>query len=222
MSATRSLPRGGTAARAPRAPRAPVRVRAQEQARATVEAAILAGAARVIARVGFRRLKMTELAHEAGVGVGTLYNYFASRDALIKALLADGQARFLARMGEPLTATAPLERLRERVCRCLAFIEEHGAVFAELVRESLGAHGDLRDLVRDRSQEEHLRFRGWLAGDLAAAERRPGLAPAELAVLLGGLMNATILHWLETGRRHSLTGQADSLLDVFLNGVLPR
>jgi AcrR family transcriptional regulator len=58
----------------------------QERAVATVEA-ILEAAARILEREGLTRLFGTNrIAREAGVSVGSLYEYFDSRDAIVRAL----------------------------------------------------------------------------------------------------------------------------------------
>src|SRR3954469_10061353 len=48
--------------------------------------AILAGALRLIARLGLHAAPMSAVAREAGVAAGTLYLYFPSKEAMINAL----------------------------------------------------------------------------------------------------------------------------------------
>ena len=48
--------------------------------------AILAAALRLIARTGLHNAPMSALAQEAGVGAGTVYRYFPSKEAMINAL----------------------------------------------------------------------------------------------------------------------------------------
>ena len=50
---------------------------------------ILAAARTVFLRDGYHDAKLTGVATEAGCSVGTLYTYFADRDALLAAVLAD-------------------------------------------------------------------------------------------------------------------------------------
>jgi TetR/AcrR family fatty acid metabolism transcriptional regulator len=58
-------------------------------------AQILAAASRVFARQGFHRTTVREVAREAGLADGTIYLYFASKQDLLLALLAQ-----LGRVGE--------------------------------------------------------------------------------------------------------------------------
>lgn len=211
-----------------RAPRSTpnVRLLVQEQARAAVQGVILEAAGRLLERVGFREFKMSELAAEAGVAVGTLYNYFASREAVIDQLVSEGQAQFAARLAEPYGDAEPLERLLERVRRMLAFIDERGALFAEFARVSIEGEADLRQLAGKNAKEGYLALRSLLAADLAAAQGqgriRADIDPIELAVCLGGLVNTTILHWIEAGCVGPLAARAQPLFELFLHGATPR
>ncbi|HEX7665985.1 MAG TPA: TetR/AcrR family transcriptional regulator [Polyangiaceae bacterium] len=63
----------------------------QERSRATVEA-ILEASLRVLVDVGFDKLTTTRVADVAGVGVGTLYQYFPSKESLLYALLEEQMA----------------------------------------------------------------------------------------------------------------------------------
>ena len=58
----------------------------QERAKATVEA-ILAATAHILVREGFDAASTNRIADEAGVSVGSLYQYFPSKEAIVSALL---------------------------------------------------------------------------------------------------------------------------------------
>jgi AcrR family transcriptional regulator len=58
----------------------------QDRSRATVET-ILEAAARVLVKHGLERTTTNRVAEAAGVSVGSLYQYFPSKDALVAALL---------------------------------------------------------------------------------------------------------------------------------------
>jgi AcrR family transcriptional regulator len=61
------------------------RMPVQERAQATVEA-LLEATAQVLVEVGYARLSTNRVARRAGVSVGSLYQYFADKDALVEAL----------------------------------------------------------------------------------------------------------------------------------------
>lgn len=76
--------------KSPPAVRAPVlepRKRAvQERSRATVDALVEA-TARVLVREGFERASTNRIAAEAGVSIGSVYQYFPSKEALVAAVI---------------------------------------------------------------------------------------------------------------------------------------
>jgi AcrR family transcriptional regulator len=80
---------------------------------------VLAAAVAVIARTGFDRATMAEIASEAGMSVGNLYRYFANKEALILAF-----------------AEAERERAAQLIARAAAG-GDIVALFGEAVREML-------------------------------------------------------------------------------------
>src|SRR5881394_3122602 len=58
----------------------------QERARATIDA-LLTATAHVLVKEGFDRASTNRIAEAAGVSVGSLYQYFPSKEALVAALV---------------------------------------------------------------------------------------------------------------------------------------
>jgi AcrR family transcriptional regulator len=95
---------------------------------------ILDAAMRVFARTGLERTKMSEIAAEAGVSHGTLYNYVESKEALFRLLLdrglggkppkasdlpvrGPGAAALAQRMEQAISTTFALPKLDEAMHR---------------------------------------------------------------------------------------------------------
>jgi AcrR family transcriptional regulator len=64
----------------------PRKYASQERSRATVDALVEA-TARVLVRDSFDRASTNRIAEEAGVGIGSLYQYFPSKEALVAAVI---------------------------------------------------------------------------------------------------------------------------------------
>jgi AcrR family transcriptional regulator len=95
----------GSAARKPKrkpAPRATAgkapKDALRSQLRETVTATILDAAEERFASQGLTAASLAEIAKAAGVAVGTLYNYFADREALVTALLASRRDALRAKL----------------------------------------------------------------------------------------------------------------------------
>src|SRR5215813_1537503 len=58
----------------------------QERSRATV-AALIEATARILVREGFENASTNRIAEEAGVSIGSLYQYYPSKEALVAAVI---------------------------------------------------------------------------------------------------------------------------------------
>jgi AcrR family transcriptional regulator len=88
------------------------------QARSTqLVAAILEAAARVLARDGAHRFTTARVAEAAGISVGSLYQYFPNKEAILFRLQADEWGQTMSQLRSILSdsGTAPLDRLRTAV-----------------------------------------------------------------------------------------------------------
>jgi len=108
-------------------------------------AAILQAAAEVFARLGYARATTNKIAERAGVSVGSLYQYFPNKDALLASLLERHEADVhrvvgsaLARLSDPeLSLETGLRRfLRELVAVHRADPALTKALSAAVLRES--------------------------------------------------------------------------------------
>jgi AcrR family transcriptional regulator len=85
-------------------PRAPARKKSakrprQERSRETFDV-ILAGATRVFARYGYARATTNRIAEEAGVSVGSVYQYFPDKDAMLTELMRRYRESLVQRIAE--------------------------------------------------------------------------------------------------------------------------
>lgn len=86
----------------------------QARAQATVDA-IVKATARVLVDEGYDRASTNRVALAAGVSIGSLYQYFPSKEALVAALVEDHIAKMQAALSQSLSATsAPTLESRAR------------------------------------------------------------------------------------------------------------
>jgi AcrR family transcriptional regulator len=89
----------------------------QERSRATIDA-ILGATARILVKHGFDRTSTNRVAEAAGVSIGSLYQYFPSKEALVAALIERHTEEMTAEIVGALARVSvlPLERaVREMV-----------------------------------------------------------------------------------------------------------
>jgi AcrR family transcriptional regulator len=97
----------------------------QERAKATVDAILLA-TARVLVKEGYDRASTNRVADAAGVSVGSLYQYFPSKEALVLALIERHSRQMLAFLEAQAAAGQPDASLRDVVRNVVhAMVEAH-------------------------------------------------------------------------------------------------
>src|SRR5262249_40590038 len=96
----------------------------QERSRATVDALIEA-TARILVREGFDRASTNRIADQAGVSVGSLYQYFPGKDALVAAVI-DRHRDELSKVARGALAKASGQPIRQAIRTLVAAaIEAH-------------------------------------------------------------------------------------------------
>ncbi len=141
--------------------RAPVispRKQPRQARSARLVAAILEAAVRVLVRDGARRFTTARVAEKAGISVGSLYQYFPNKEAILFRLQAQEWRQTIDQLGQILgdATTAPRERLRTAVrvffrseCDEAAFrsaLEEAAPLYRE-APESQAHAAEGRDLL---------------------------------------------------------------------------
>lgn len=131
----------------------------QERSRATVDALIEA-TARVLVREGFERASTNRIAAEAGASIGSLYQYFPTKEALVAAVIERHKNDMMEVLRRALVRVAgmPLERgVRELVALMIdahrVDPELHRVLVEQIPRigrlvEVEGFDREVRELVR--------------------------------------------------------------------------
>jgi AcrR family transcriptional regulator len=116
----------------------------QARSQATVDA-ILKATARILIADGYDRASTNKVAARAGVSIGSLYQYFPSKEALVAALLE----RHLEETGEllrgafPALADAPLERAVEELVRLMVAVHSVDPALHKVFAEQVPRIGKL-------------------------------------------------------------------------------
>ena len=96
----------------------------QERSRSTVDA-LIGATARILVREGFDKASTNRIAEEAGVSVGSLYQYFPGKEALVAAVMErhNRQLTQVVRRALAEVATLPVEQAARKLIA--AAIEAH-------------------------------------------------------------------------------------------------
>lgn len=195
------------------AARAPRRQRGQ----ARVEA-LLAAAAQVFADKGFDAATMTEIAQRAQSAVGSLYQFFPTKESIAQQLLQQ-QVQALRLQFDAMRAASPgwdLAQLSVKLCGALVRFRAAHPSFARLI-ETPGAPQALALEVRRE-------VRAQVAAVLAP--HAPGLPPARLetaALLTQQLMKAAVQFQAEAlppARLRQAMNGLTQMLELYLQQAL--
>ncbi|WP_329072294.1 TetR/AcrR family transcriptional regulator [Amycolatopsis sp. NBC_01480] len=108
---------------------------------------LLEAAARAFAKEGVGA-SLKAVAKDAGVGIGTLYRRFPTRETLVEATYRNEVARLCDSVPDLLETTNPADALRTWMDRFVAFMAaKHG--MADTLKAVLTADGELRMRTRD-------------------------------------------------------------------------
>lgn len=182
--------------------------------------AILVAAAEVFGEQGLAAARMETIAERAGVSVGTLYNHFDDRSALLDALMKRRREALLKRMDAALADSEgrPFrEQLRTFLSTLAHHVAEHGAFLRVLIQSE--------ELMNRKAQqggskaELHQRLETLIRRGVKSGELRTE-GHELFATLLAGM--ATAVFHRELGNGHGVERVEKSLEEaarVFLRGV---
>jgi AcrR family transcriptional regulator len=194
--------------------------RLRDRLREATAESILAAAEEVFASDGPHGAGMSEIARHAGVAVGTLYNHFADREALLTALLHSRRGELYAELERRVDAlpagAAPRSVLTAFLSALFGHFDAHRPFFDMLMQHE----GALGDAKADHKRELYRRVEALIAR-LEEAARIPPERRALHAALLMGLIRGACMRAAYSGERRGqpLQPLAEEIADFFLKGA---
>ncbi len=190
--------------------------RLRDRLREETARAILAAAEEVFATDGLQA-RMERIAEQAGVAVGTLYNPFEDRAALVRSLVRERRGALLSRVDDALAAVrdAPVEaQLRAFFSAVEEHARAHGRLLSVLIQ---GGEGPGQARPPKTLHDELARRAGAsVARGVARGELREDRASV-FAPALVGIARVVLLRVLEGGGEPGETAAA--IVDLFLRGA---
>ena len=149
--------------------------------------AILEAALRLFVERGFYGTAVPEIADQAGVGAGTIYRYFESKEALVNAIYRQEKLHFAHLVLDDFPAAAPTrEQFRLLWTRMAAFATEHTDAFIFL---ELHHHARYLD-AESRAVEQ--RMTELFTTIVTGAQTRHELKAGSPRLLMGLVMGAFV------------------------------
>ncbi len=207
----------------------------RQRIRETTAQAILDAAEEVFANKGLHDAHMGEIAGVAGVAVGTLYNHFADRDALLAGLLEARRVEMLARIDDALRdvaspATTPTgfrHRLRAFLLAVLTHKQAHralGRFFQILMEGEIARHQETFpsacQVPTATMQEVFSRLDKLMKQGVRARALRADIADLAPALFMGMIRSIMIRDtFMKVDGNTDLVSDTDRLVTFFLQGA---
>jgi AcrR family transcriptional regulator len=184
---------------------------------------ILNAAAEIFAKNGFAATDVQVIADQLGVGKGTVYRYFPTKEQLFLATVGRGLDELTAEvdavMADP--TADPVDLIRGAVRAYLGFFHRRPEMAELFIQERAAFPHHHRPLYfSDRDNDEKCRQHAELLTRLIEAGRLRPMPLERFFDVIGDLLYGTILTNLLTGRPADPDAQADAVLDVVFHGIL--
>jgi TetR/AcrR family transcriptional regulator len=186
---------------------------------------MLAAALALFSERGYHNVSMHEVAEKAEFAIGTLYKFFQNKEDLYKALVLEQCDKF-----EDAFVQA-LEKPDDDVEKLRNYVRTKGERFRDnlpfirlFLAESRGASFNTKAGLDEKLRKRYYGFLERLASIFERGiknERFKKIAdPYHLAVALDSVLDAFLLLWLDAPELHPYPEDPDTILDIFLQGLI--
>ena len=193
--------------------------------RADIRDLILDGVDVLLARYGFRKMTMADLARQVGIGKGTIYLHFPDKDELVLSHVDRLSERVLRRLRElAASAASPAERLRRMLAERVLLRFDAVTHYSESLNELLSSLRSELVARRNAHFEREVRALAAVLRDGAAAGHLRRGRPLDDARSLVWSTNALLpfsLSARELGERAEMEARVGAIADILIRGLLP-
>jgi AcrR family transcriptional regulator len=169
----------------------------------------------IFARRDYHEVQMDDVVEASGVGKGTLYRYFPSKQDLFLAVMFDGIQRLRRELESAVrTDESPARRVRRIVHRTLAFFWDRRFFFSLIHRGEHKMATEAREWLRHRAALSRV-VEETLEAAVAARHVRP-IDTRIAAEMLLGMMRGVNRYRAEADRLEELV---DAVVEVFMCGI---
>ena len=173
----------------------PRKYASQRRSRATVDALIEA-TARILVREGFDKASTNRIAEMAGVSVGSLYQYFPSKEALVAAVIERHNLELMQVVRDVLAeaATLPMEQAVPKLVAAAVKAHRIDPKLHRVLAEQTPRTGGLEN-IEAFNRENYALFRGYLAAHCAECRQVDlELAAFVCVTSIEALTHSAVLH----------------------------
>ncbi|MCP1727271.1 AcrR family transcriptional regulator [Natronospira proteinivora] len=182
---------------------------------------ILAAAQSEFARVGYRCTDVQNIADAVGVGKGTIYRHFPSKEGLFQAAVTQALDELKSAVESSVADLSdPLEILRTALCHYLTYFAANPDLVELFIHERAECGQAVKPLYFVRTDREQADWSALLQQLQAQGRVRQDHDCEQLSRILGEMLYGAVLSHRLSGSQTSLTEKGPVILDIFLNGIM--
>ncbi len=179
-------------------------------------AAILQAALRIFAAKGLQEATMDEIAQAAGLGKGTIYYYFSSKDALIEELLCSLAEQYFRTLLEGTEGLHDPLGIAERILTNLLGHYQHQPELFQVIQMILAAPGGGPPRARAVFAQKHREWLARLKGEMAELLRARGLSVETFVDFVGAYAHGALFSAVAGRDVEKLREESGRVLRAFL------
>ncbi len=180
---------------------------------------ILEAAERVFSEKGFYQAKVEEIAVEAGVGKGTVYEYFASKEEVFQQMvwkvLQDSDLNGLF----PEANTTTKETIASFLSQYYKFVAKHRNLAKMLIHEQLSMNNEMLEAMKARKERMHQALEEIVVMGISTGELRADIDPNLTAHLIMGATLSLGGDILKGGNSMSAEELSAWVIDKIFKGI---
>lgn len=187
---------------------------------------ILDEAEKIFASKGFHNTAVAEIAHASGFAVGTLYQFFESKEKLYETMVTEKLDMMYSEIREAVNnADGVTAKIGALVRSHFSFVENNIEYCNLFIRGDSITFSEASTGLRERMISNHLSHLAFIEGFIREGVKEKILKneePGIMAVALIGIIRSFIINWMLSARKESLGNKTDKVVNIFFNGVIKK
>lgn len=203
-----------------------------KQEKADKRELIMNAAMELFKEKGYTSTRIIDIANKAGIGKGTVYAYFESKEDLMLKIIREIVQTDFSRMNDKYANGSTRDRLLQYIDDNERMIEKYG-LYATIFRDQIVFDSEVNseeaiELVRNITEDQYLKLRGIVEKGMDAGDIRKtnvDQATKYATVALGSHMIAMLSKMDKSGDRQIIDPEdvqnlsKEELVDFLLNGL---
>ena len=185
---------------------------------------MLAAALELFSKKGYHNVSMNEIAEKSEFAIGTLYNFFDSKEHLYSSLMVEQGARFHQALTTALEeGDGEIDKLKNYVRVKGSIFKKNASVMRLYFSETQGARFNIKATLNSDSRKQYYRVLEDLAAvfecGIKSKTFKEIAEPSLLAVALDSICNDFLVRWLEEPEKNFYPANPEVILNILFKGL---